>query len=79
MMSDAPTAEEQRAELIAFGQKLGLKPEWIQENEKGKPELRGYHFDLSATTRVRAIQLGAEEVRSFEMLKRNPLYAHLRR
>ncbi|MGH7929987.1 MAG: DUF4031 domain-containing protein, partial [Candidatus Binatia bacterium] len=78
MMSDAPTAEAQRAELFAFAEKLELKPEWIQENEKGKPELRGYHFDLPAATRARAILLGAEAVTAFEMLRRNPLYDHLR-
>jgi uncharacterized protein DUF4031 len=49
--------EAGRAELVAFARRLGLKPEWIQY-----PGTRRQHFDLVASKRARAVQLGAVEV-----------------
>jgi hypothetical protein len=55
------------SELHAFAAKLGLKRLWFQN----KP--RWPHYDLAPSTRRLAVQLGAEEVTSSEMVRRNPL------
>ena len=43
-------------ELSAFAQLLGLRPEWLQ-TRAGRPERD--HYDLDASRRARAIDLGA--------------------
>jgi len=42
-----------RAEVVAFGRTMGLKPEWFQD----RPDLP--HFDLTPRTRAWAMRLGA--------------------
>ena len=62
MVSD--TSEE---ELHEFAQKIGLKREWAQL----RPEASAAHYDLTPTKRELAILLGAVEVSSKELVKRN--------
>jgi hypothetical protein len=44
-------------ELMAFADRLGLNPKWIQ-----KPGTVIEHFDVTDTVRRRAIELGAVEI-----------------
>lgn len=46
-------------ELHAFAQRLGLKREWAHDGSL-------LHYDLVASKRSRAVQLGAEELSSFK-------------
>src|SRR5262245_19613867 len=57
LLSDLP-GDEGRRELVAFAQRLGMDPRWIQ-NEGTATE----HFDLREPTRQRALALGAVPVR----------------
>lgn len=56
MSSDLLGIDGER-ELVAFAEKLGLKPAWIQH--QGRDTV---HFDLTPAKRVQAIKLGATEV-----------------
>ncbi|KRC54146.1 MULTISPECIES: DUF4031 domain-containing protein [unclassified Nocardioides] len=53
LLSDLPGEEGQR-ELIAFAERLGIDPRWIQ-NEGTTTE----HFDVREPMRQRALALGA--------------------
>ena len=44
-------------ELLAFGARLGMRPEWLQ-----KPGTRREHFDLTENKRAEALRLGAESI-----------------
>lgn len=55
------------AELHHFAGQLGLRREWFQP--------RPPHYDLTATTRGRAVRLGAQPVPRREMLRRSKLLA----
>ncbi len=68
MVSDVDAAE-----LHAFAARLGLKREWSQE----RPKASAHHYDLIASKRALAIQLGAIAVTSRELVTRN--YDGLRR
>ncbi|TWG89689.1 uncharacterized protein DUF4031 [Nocardioides sp. J9] len=57
LLSDLPGAAG-RAELVAFAERLGIDPRWIQ-NEGTPTE----HFDVTEPTRQRALALGATPVR----------------
>lgn len=59
-MCDGP-----REELVAFGQTLGLKVEWLQR--VGTPR---EHFDLPVETRAKAIAMGAVAVSPQELVRR---------
>lgn len=48
------------AELHDIARRLGLKREWFQ----------GDHYDIPATVRERAVDLGAEEVSARELVRR---------
>jgi hypothetical protein len=43
--------------LLAFGHKIGLRPEWLQ-----KPGTPRCHFDVTRTMRAEAVRRGAKEV-----------------
>jgi hypothetical protein len=49
--------KEGTQELIAFAKRIGLKPQWIQHRGTHRE-----HFDLVATKRARAVELGAREI-----------------
>lgn len=49
LMADTP------AELRAFADRLGLKPEWIQHEGTHRE-----HFDVTSPVRLKALDLGAE-------------------
>lgn len=51
-------------ELHNFAAKLGLKREWFQ-NHKIQP-----HYDITASKRVEAIELGATSITTKEMAER---------
>lgn len=57
LLSDLPGEEGQR-ELIAFAERLGMDPRWIQ-NEGTTTE----HFDVREPMRQRALALGAVPIR----------------
>ena len=44
-------------ELVGFGRRLGLKPEWLQYSKGGVP-----HFDLTSSLRETAVKAGATEL-----------------
>lgn len=52
-----------RDELIAFGKKIGLKPEWMQKDNNNI--LR--HFDITDRMRNVAIARGATEITAREL------------
>ena len=54
-------------ELHAFAARLRLRREWSQE----RPQASAHHYDLLATRRALAVQLGAQEVTSRELVIRN--------
>lgn len=62
MVSDT-SAEE----LHEFAARLGLKREWSQE----RPKSSAHHYDLTPAKRLRAIELGAQEVPSRELVTMN--------
>lgn len=45
------------AELREFARRLGLRPEWVQH-----PGTHREHFDVTATVRARALDMGAEPI-----------------
>jgi hypothetical protein len=49
------------AELVAFGRKIGMRPQWLQK--RGTSDA---HFDLVPTKRRLAVQLGAREITQLE-------------
>jgi hypothetical protein len=51
-----------RKELLAFGKKIGLKEEWLQENTF-------LHFDISKSKRKEAIEAGAKEISCLDLGK----------
>lgn len=53
-------------ELRAFAARLGCKPAWYQR----KPADPFGHFDLVASKRARAVELGAVEITSRELGRR---------
>lgn len=53
-------------ELIEFGEKLGLKKEWLQTKNARFP-----HFDVCKSKRKQAISLGAMSVSAREMVLLN--------
>lgn len=58
-----------RQELLAFSDKLGMKPDWFQSNPKFP------HFVLTENKRKQAIQMGAQAVsKEIEKFVRNRLY-----
>jgi hypothetical protein len=44
-------------ELIAFGERIGCKPEWLQHSRLGVP-----HFDVTIRMRDKAVSAGAVEI-----------------
>ena len=62
MVSD--TSEE---ELHTFAARLGLKRAWFQR----RPQASVAHYDLTPPRRTLAVQLGAVEVSSRELVQRN--------
>lgn len=56
------TSDESIDELIIFSRNIGLKREWLQE-EKKLP-----HFDITSFFRKRAIEKGARETSTKEVL-----------
>ena len=63
MVSDLPGDEGSR-ELMEFARRLGLRQAWVQEEDSPLE-----HFDLVATKRARAVELGAREVGARELLQ----------
>lgn len=57
LMSDLP-GQDGTAELVAFAQRLGLRPAWIQH-----PGTPIEHFDLIDSKRRQALRLGAVSIR----------------
>jgi len=59
---------DSEAELLAFGEKLGLKRAWVQK--LGTPSA---HFDLTPNKRLQALRLGAKTTTTREwLLKTHP-------
>jgi hypothetical protein len=54
-------------ELHAFAVRLGLKRSWSQE----RPVASAHHYDVTPPKRVLAVKLGALEVTSRELVRRN--------
>jgi hypothetical protein len=52
------------AELHAMAAELGLRPEWFQSHT------RFLHYDLRPSTRQAAIQRGAVEISTMEMVRK---------
>lgn len=57
LFSDLP-GEAGRRELLAFADRLGIEARWIQ-----KPGTAREHFDVTESTRQRALALGAMPIR----------------
>ena len=53
-------------ELVEFGEKIGLKKEWLQTKNVSFP-----HFDVCKSKRKQAISLGATSVSTREMVLLN--------
>jgi uncharacterized protein YecE (DUF72 family) len=53
-------AADTLAELLEFGGRIGMNPNWIQL----PPKTRYPHFDLNYSKRVKAVKLGAVEIRA---------------
>ena len=53
------------AEFHAFAARLGLRREWFQDEDGRFP-----HYDVTDSTRNRAIALGAEQVDPYEFVAR---------
>ena len=53
-------SDESYEELHSFGARLGLRPEWFQ----------GDHYDVPEPVRAAAVELGAREVTSAELVRR---------
>ena len=53
---------DSEAELLAFGARLGMKPEWLQYAGTGR-----FHFDVMDAKRERAIALGATPIDAYAM------------
>jgi hypothetical protein len=49
-----------KEELLAFGEKIGLKKEWLQYPEKPART----HFDVTENKRALAIEHGAQQIRA---------------
>jgi hypothetical protein len=49
-------SDENRAELLTFARRIGLRPSWIQDKRSG------VHFDLTEGKRRQAVAAGAIEV-----------------
>ncbi len=54
-------------ELHAFARKLGLQRSWFQR----RPAASAAHYDLMPSRRAHAVMLGAVEVTSRELVRRN--------
>jgi hypothetical protein len=63
LMSTIP-GEEGTKELKAFAKKIGLNPAWIQ-----KEGTRKEHFDIFKSMINKAIQAGAKQVSSHELVR----------
>ncbi len=66
-------SDTSEVELHAFAARIGLKREWAQL----RPKSSAAHYDLTATKRALAVELGAAEVSARELAMRN--YDGLRR
>lgn len=52
------------AELVAFARRIGMRDAWLQQRDRADR----YHYDLTASRRARAVELGAVEVSSRELV-----------
>jgi len=51
-------------ELVKFGGKIGLRPEWLRVSKSGI-----IHFDITKSKKVMAMQNGAIEMHPIEVMK----------